>query len=105
MFADATIVFDPDGTLVDTAPDLTNALNDVLTRRGLEPVAIEAIRGEGRSRLLRCSEGLPARRRTSLGHQRDGSEEQNGPQSAQRRIQQYGMVRVHCFSGSGTSSD
>lgn len=30
MFADATIVFDPDGTLVDTAPDLTNALNDVL---------------------------------------------------------------------------
>ena len=45
MFADATIVFDPDGTLVDTAPDLTNALNDVLTRRGLEPVAIEAIRG------------------------------------------------------------
>ena len=38
MFADATIVFDLDGTLVDTAPDLTNALNDVLTRRGLEPV-------------------------------------------------------------------
>ena len=34
MFKDATIVFDLDGTLVDTAPDLTNALNDVLTRRG-----------------------------------------------------------------------
>jgi phosphoglycolate phosphatase-like HAD superfamily hydrolase len=31
---DATIVFDLDGTLVDTAPDLTNALNDALTRRG-----------------------------------------------------------------------
>ena len=44
MFKDATIVFDLDGTLVDTAPDLTNALNDVLTRRGLAPVSIEAIR-------------------------------------------------------------
>src|SRR5262245_49577355 len=45
MFAGATIVFDLDGTLVDTAPDLTNALNDVLMRRGHEPVPIEAIRG------------------------------------------------------------
>ncbi len=44
MFKDATIVFDLDGTLVDTAPDLTNALNDVLTRRGHAPVSIEAIR-------------------------------------------------------------
>ena len=31
---DTTIVFDLDGTLVDTAPDLTNALNDALIRRG-----------------------------------------------------------------------
>lgn len=45
MFTGATIVFDLDGTLVDTAPDLTNVLNDVLTRRGLAPVSIEAIRG------------------------------------------------------------
>ena len=45
MFAGATIVFDLDGTLVDTALDLTNALNDVLIRRGHEPVPIEAIRG------------------------------------------------------------
>src|SRR5262245_55565311 len=45
MFAGATIVFDLDGTLVDTAADLTNALNDVLMRRGLEPVSIEVIRG------------------------------------------------------------
>ncbi len=44
MFRGATIVFDLDGTLVDTAPDLTNALNDVLTRRGHAPVSIEAIR-------------------------------------------------------------
>ncbi len=44
MFKDATIVFDLDGTLVDTAPDLTSALNDVLTRRGHAPVSLEAIR-------------------------------------------------------------
>lgn len=44
MFKDATIVFDLDGTLVDTAPDLTNALNDVLTRRGHAAVPPEIIR-------------------------------------------------------------
>ena len=44
MFKDATIVFDLDGTLVDTAPDLTNALNDVLVRRGHMPVEAETIR-------------------------------------------------------------
>jgi phosphoglycolate phosphatase len=44
MFKDATIVFDLDGTLVDTAPDLTNTLNEVLARRGHAPVSIEDIR-------------------------------------------------------------
>lgn len=43
-FHDATIVFDLDGTLVDTAPDLTNALNAVLLRRGHEPVSAATIR-------------------------------------------------------------
>ncbi len=40
---DATIVFDLDGTLVDTAPDLTNALNDALTRRGHNAIPQETI--------------------------------------------------------------
>ena len=44
MFKNATIVFDLDGTLVDTAPDLTNALNEVLTRRGYTAVPAETIR-------------------------------------------------------------
>jgi phosphoglycolate phosphatase len=34
-----TIVFDLDGTLVDTAPDLVATLNLVLAREGLQPVA------------------------------------------------------------------
>ena len=39
-----TIVFDLDGTLVDTAPDLIDTLNHVLVREGLPPVAYEAAR-------------------------------------------------------------
>ena len=41
---DMTIVFDLDGTLVDTAPDLTNALNDALIRRGHRPIPRETVR-------------------------------------------------------------
>ncbi len=39
-----TIVFDLDGTLVDTAPDLVATLNHVLEGAGLPPVGIEEIR-------------------------------------------------------------
>jgi phosphoglycolate phosphatase len=35
----ATVVFDLDGTLVDTAPDLVATLNWILAREGLPPVA------------------------------------------------------------------
>ncbi|WP_291205608.1 HAD hydrolase-like protein [Hyphomonas sp.] len=38
-----TILFDLDGTLVDTAPDLLGALNHVLTRMGLAPVSLSAV--------------------------------------------------------------
>ncbi len=44
MLKDTTIVFDLDGTLVDTAPDLTHALNHALSQRGHAPVTLEAIR-------------------------------------------------------------
>src|SRR3982075_2656989 len=50
-----TIVFDLDGTLVDTAPDLINALNYVLDREGLPPVPMHAARnriGAGARRLI-----------------------------------------------------
>jgi phosphoglycolate phosphatase len=57
MFAAAspTIVFDLDGTLVDTAPDLINALNHVLTREGLSPLPLASARnmiGAGARKLI-----------------------------------------------------
>lgn len=59
MLKDATIVFDLDGTLVDTAPDLTNALNDVLVRRGYDPVPLAAIRAAaGRGARVMIEEAL-----------------------------------------------
>ena len=42
----ATLVFDLDGTLVDTAPDLILAVNHALTSRGLEPVPAERLQPE-----------------------------------------------------------
>jgi phosphoglycolate phosphatase len=50
-----TVVFDLDGTLVDTAPDLISALNFVLGREGLPPVPLKSARmliGAGVRRLL-----------------------------------------------------
>lgn len=42
-FSGWTIVFDLDGTLVDTAPDLLGALNHVLSESGLQPVTLDTI--------------------------------------------------------------
>ena len=41
-----TVLFDLDGTLADTAPDLANALNHVLVTNNLEPLPFETIRPE-----------------------------------------------------------
>ncbi|MDB5633933.1 MAG: phosphoglycolate phosphatase [Tardiphaga sp.] len=49
------VVFDLDGTLVDTAPDLISALNWVLDREGLPPVPLQSARtmiGQGARRLI-----------------------------------------------------
>lgn len=49
------VVFDLDGTLVDTAPDLINALNFVLGREGLPPLPLAAARnmiGAGARKLI-----------------------------------------------------
>ena len=50
-----TVVFDLDGTLVDTAPDLISALNFVLDREGMPPVPLKSARmliGAGVRKLL-----------------------------------------------------
>jgi phosphoglycolate phosphatase len=55
MNALATVVFDLDGTLVDTAPDLINALNFVLNREGLPAVPMKSARnliGAGARKLI-----------------------------------------------------
>ena len=42
--ANLTVVFDLDGTLIDTAPDLVDTLNVVFAREGLPPVHYETAR-------------------------------------------------------------
>ncbi len=53
--AGATIVFDLDGTLVETAPDLLGTLNHLLAREGVSPLTLEQGRsliGQGAKALL-----------------------------------------------------
>jgi len=60
-FADATIVFDLDGTLVDTAPDLVRALNETLDLEGLPHVPLSRVRrmvGQGARVLIERASGL-----------------------------------------------
>jgi phosphoglycolate phosphatase len=55
MASASTIVFDLDGTLVDTAPDLISALNYVLDREGLPAVPLASARnmiGAGARKLI-----------------------------------------------------
>ena len=60
-----TIVFDLDGTLIDTAPDLVDTLNVVFAREGLPPVPYETARnligGGARAMIAR---GIAAEGRT-----------------------------------------
>ena len=58
-----TVVFDLDGTLVDTAPDLVNALNFVLEREGLSPIPLHS----GRKMI-----GAGVRRMIERGLEREG---------------------------------
>ncbi len=59
--ADATIVFDLDGTLVDTAPDLVRALNETLDLDGLPHMKLETVRalvGRGARTLIERAAAL-----------------------------------------------
>jgi phosphoglycolate phosphatase len=59
------VVFDLDGTLVDTAPDLVASLNVILTREGMAPLPLASARnmiGGGARKML--ERGLEAEGRT-----------------------------------------
>jgi phosphoglycolate phosphatase len=59
--ADATIVFDLDGTLIDTAPDLVRALNETMDLEGLPRAKLETVRqmvGQGARVLIERAAGL-----------------------------------------------
>jgi phosphoglycolate phosphatase len=59
-----TVVFDLDGTLIDTAPDLIETLNVVFTRDGLPPLDYTAARnmiGGGARRMIESSLKLQGR--------------------------------------------
>ncbi|GGD08087.1 HAD-IA family hydrolase [Aquisalinus flavus] len=45
VFQDMVVIFDLDGTLVDSAPDLANAMNHVLALEGHPPLPLEKVRG------------------------------------------------------------
>jgi phosphoglycolate phosphatase len=60
----STIVFDLDGTLIDTAPDLTAAANHALTALGLEPVSVAELRpfiGHGSTAMIAAGLRLKGR--------------------------------------------
>ena len=60
-----TIIFDLDGTLIDTAPDLIDTLNVIFAREGLPPVPYEAARnaiGGGAKTMI--ARGIEAEGRT-----------------------------------------
>jgi phosphoglycolate phosphatase len=61
----ATIVFDLDGTLIDTAPDLVDTLNVLFAREGLPPVPYETARNliGGGARMM-IARGIEAEGRT-----------------------------------------
>ena len=75
--ASVAIIFDLDGTLVDTAPDLVAALNAVLTAEGLQPISPTDLRhlvGHGVRAMFehayqRAAANVPAERMAELTEQ------------------------------------
>ena len=61
MMTNPTVLFDLDGTLLDTAPDLSLALNNLRKARDLPPINLDILRplsGAGARHLLHCGFNL-----------------------------------------------
>jgi len=108
MTAAPTLVFDLDGTLVDTAPDLIDALNFVLEREGLPAVPLQAARtmiGAGARKLIERGlelEGLDINRMTAdfieyyAAHIADGSRPFDGLEIALDELSARGFRFAVC---------
>ena len=75
----ALVIFDLDGTLIDSAPDMHRAVNLMLADLGCSPLALTDIRtmvGDGASaliaRALAARQGSPSSRNESAGSFRGG---------------------------------
>ena len=69
MMVAPTVVFDLDGTLVDSAPDLVATLNIIFGRNGLPPVAFDAARSMvgGGARAMIAADGRNGKAAHPLG--------------------------------------
>jgi phosphoglycolate phosphatase len=68
---DLTLVFDLDGTLVDTAPDLVAATNHVLEHVGVPPVDVDGLRpwiGQGAKQMIEMAIGPAGAKLTPEDH-------------------------------------
>jgi len=103
-----TIVFDLDGTLIDTAPDLIGTLNVILTRHDVAPVAFDEARtmiGAGVKPLLQRGKQLPSEEIDRLfaeyldiyaAHIADGSRPFPGVEAALDRLAAAGCRLAVC---------
>lgn len=106
------LVFDLDGTLADTAPDLTASLNHVLVRFGRPPLPADAVRrlvGHGARTLIRrglaatggsdeamVEEGLPAFLDFYADHICDGTRPFDGVERALTDLAEQGVALAIC---------
>lgn len=108
----STMVFDLDGTLVDTSPDLCSALNHVLQHFGrpeIDPAAVRHLVGHGARAMIRRGLGLsgavdeviveaamPIFRRYYADHIADGSRPFAGIEAALDRLRAHGVICAIC---------